>query len=765
MATTIRTFPNSASLQNALDRQRAASKSPAHIPADRREHIISQLIPYVSAIFEPDDIVEIRLLPWGESRWCEVRDLLSIIPWMYSGNLCNQNVYIGLNPRPAIGAKGDTCIITARSLCVDFDGINTTDAMRRIESAGPPRPTVILNSGHGCWAYWRLAQPMDDLGRWSQFQRGLAHAVGSDPKIHNPERIARLPGFKNHKPPTADAVLIESDHSRVYPLGDLTRYIPTAKVDERLFAPPVPATINEGQRNNLLMSLAGTMRRRGMDQASIEAALLAENRSKCDPALSDDEVKAIAASVAKYDPAEAMRTNSRWSPMPVHLFPEAVRAYVEQTAAAAGCDNAMVAMPLIAALGSAIGNARQIRLKDGWDEPPIIWSGVIARSGSKKSPGMKLATRHVMREQQRLTEKFQQQFKDYEHDLAAYNTMDKAKRPPEKPSPPKPVHVVVSDTTFEALADRLRYAPHGLLAARDELSGFLKSFGEYKGGNGSDVQGYLSCFNASPMKIDRKTGDQATIFIPRPHVSITGTIQPGILRRAFTGEFFDNGLAARFLLAMPPDYASGWTEGTIERDTIESIDRLFIILYGLQSDSHNESVTLTPTPAALKLFKSFVNRNGDEINAMSDDRLRASWSKLEAYAARLALILQLVRDALTIGEQPPCPPPVVDVTAMESGISLVEWFKGETRRIYAMLDYESETDHRRELVEYIRSSGGSVTVRELQRHSRKYATSEAAEAALEQLVGAGLGRWEVVKPDGPGQPSRVLILALLPVDS
>jgi len=58
--------------------------------------------------------------------------------------------------------------------------------------------------------------------------------------------------------------------------------------------------LRAGQRNTGLTSLAGTMRRRGMSQAAIEAALLAENRQRCNPPLSDAEVREIAASIARY---------------------------------------------------------------------------------------------------------------------------------------------------------------------------------------------------------------------------------------------------------------------------------------------------------------------------------------------------------------------------------------------------------------------------------------------------------------------------------
>jgi putative DNA primase/helicase len=53
-------------------------------------------------------------------------------------------------------------------------------------------------------------------------------------------------------------------------------------------------------RNNFLTSLAGTMRRRGMSEAAMDAALQAENISRFQPPLDQSEVCAIAKSVARY---------------------------------------------------------------------------------------------------------------------------------------------------------------------------------------------------------------------------------------------------------------------------------------------------------------------------------------------------------------------------------------------------------------------------------------------------------------------------------
>jgi hypothetical protein len=83
-------------------------------------------------------------------------------------------------------------------------------------------------------------------------------------------------------------------------------------VIERLTVRPPMATatvqasqqaLGKGSRTNTLVSLAGTMQRRGMSLEAIEAALLAENAAKCAPPLPEAKVRAIAVDIVKRYPA------------------------------------------------------------------------------------------------------------------------------------------------------------------------------------------------------------------------------------------------------------------------------------------------------------------------------------------------------------------------------------------------------------------------------------------------------------------------------
>ncbi len=67
----------------------------------------------------------------------------------------------------------------------------------------------------------------------------------------------------------------------------------------------VGEVIPDGNRNGTLTSLAGTMRRRGMGEAEIFAALEVTNRLRCNPPLPVEDVRRISESVARYEPANA----------------------------------------------------------------------------------------------------------------------------------------------------------------------------------------------------------------------------------------------------------------------------------------------------------------------------------------------------------------------------------------------------------------------------------------------------------------------------
>lgn len=430
-----------------------------------------------------------------------------------------------------------------------------------------------------------------------------------------------------------------------------------------------------------------------------------------------------------------------YEPFPVDELPRVLRDFVVAVSNSMRCDPAFVVLPALAALGAAIGNTRRLMIKRRWYEPPILWTCVVADSGVKKTPPYKEVLRRIrdrekqaQRDYQAAAMEYAREHKAWERDHAAWKKANDGSEPPEEPVKPIWLRFTVSDTTMEALAPILLENPRGVLLARDELRGWMGSFDRYtKGGAGADCSNWLSMYSVEPIIIDRKTGEPRTIYVHSPAVCVTGGIQPDILRRALTAEYFENGLAARLLMACPPRRKNVWTEEEIDEDTERKFGQLFDQLWALQpgTDAQGE-----PEPALLRLTEdakaAFIEYYGEHADEQVDldGALSAAWSKLEAAAARIALVLHFVRWAS--GEHSNMG--FVDVDTMSAAIAITKWFKSETRRIYDMLaESEGDRDTRR-LTEWLIKRGGTATVRDVQRGCRYLSEPGKAEEALQRLV-------------------------------
>src|SRR5262249_3470608 len=97
--------------------------------------------------------------------------------------------------------------------------------------------------------------------------------------------------------------------------------------------------------------------------------------------------------------------------------------------------------------------------------------------------------------------------------------------------------------------------------------------------------------------------------------------------------------------------------------------------------------------------------------------LAAAFSKLEEAAARFALLHHIVT-RVSRGEEILVP---VEKDSVEAGILLCLWFAREARRIYSTLSESEDQRKTRRLVEFIRTRGGKISARALQKsNSRKY---------------------------------------------
>jgi 5S rRNA maturation endonuclease (ribonuclease M5) len=449
-----------------------------------------------------------------------------------------------------------------------------------------------------------------------------------------------------------------------------------------------------------------------------------------------------------------------WTSFPTNLLPSPLDTFVHAAAHAIGCDEAFIAAPLLAALAGCIGNRAVLQLKPGWPVPAVLWVAVVADSGSHKTPALSAVLDFLHTREAIALRNHEASLQDYRLRLDLWRETKKEDRG-ERPSEPRePERLLISDITTEGAAVRLAVMPLGLLLHSEELAAWLYSHDVYrKGGRGPDAQRWLLAHDAKPWIIDRK--GQPTISIPRAAVSVVGGVQLPVLKRALGDEHFENGLAPRLLMVMPPRSVRVWREESVDQPVLDALNATFLSLIEMRplqdlDDGELRPEILTPSTDAKAHWVAWFNRHGQR-QADADGREASLLAKAESAASRIALILHLARVA---AKDPSASRTEIDLKSMQAGTALADWFANESLRVYAAMAESPEDHDRRSLVEKIkRRFSGRVTARQLRDASRRYRTPGAAEAALNDLVARGYGRWEHV-PAGPsgGRPTDVFVL-------
>tara|TARA_Y100001934_G_C12365317_1_gene783123 strand:- start:271 stop:2631 length:2361 start_codon:yes stop_codon:yes gene_type:complete len=436
-------------------------------------------------------------------------------------------------------------------------------------------------------------------------------------------------------------------------------------------------------------------------------------------------------------------------PFPINALPEPCRSLVSQGAAAIGCDTSLIALPLLAAAAGAIGNARRIKLKRTWKEPAILWAVTVARSGGRKSPGFDLGISGLSEIEDKEWTKYLDSENRYKCDLEQWK-MEDGKT--ERPEPPKLTRKIVREISVEQLAQILSENENGVILARDELAAWAGGFDKYRGGKGEEVAHWLEMHRGGKLTVDRKTGENKHIHVARAAVSITGTIQPRTLERILGRNHFENGLAARLLLAFPPSTQSEWNEIEVREESISPVRCVFEKLNSLEMSEDSlgnfEPVDLVLSSEAKERWVTFYNEHNEETHNLSHEYLAAAWSKLEGYAARLALIVNCIRSAQE-GVNPKCDSSI-SLDSIKSGISLVSWFKNETKRIYGLMTESENIQDSRKVMNWIEQKGGAATIRDVMRVGLCGANSERLNKAFTTLIQSGIGSWQNVKPKPRG---------------
>ncbi|NJL11257.1 MAG: DUF3987 domain-containing protein [Calothrix sp. SM1_7_51] len=160
-----------------------------------------------------------------------------------------------------------------------------------------------------------------------------------------------------------------------------------------------------------------------------------------------------------------------------------------------GVPAASFLIPLLPTAASLLNPKMKISVKRcmGWREPFIFYTGLVADSGSKKTPIINTITSPLTKLQVEEDARYEKAKDEYEIEFQEWKTAPEGEKG-EPPAPPTPLReFFVKDATREAL-DEIKASQQnaGFILIKDELSGLIGSHGAYKGGRGDDKESMLS---------------------------------------------------------------------------------------------------------------------------------------------------------------------------------------------------------------------------------------------------------------------------------
>lgn len=354
--------------------------------------------------------------------------------------------------------------------------------------------------------------------------------------------------------------------------------------------------------------------------------------------------------------------------MPREIFGDAW-GLLGDMAEGAGAPVEYVALGFLAACASLIGGKRRVQPYTGahWQEPCILWTGLVGDPSSNKSPALDRVTDALREMEKGHAEKHKERLLVWNADmerakldraswladvkLAADDGRSTPPMPADANEPPLPQRrrLLVQDSTPEGLGVILAGNPAGTLHHRDELAGWLTSFDRYTPGG---REFWIEAYGGRPFVIDRK-GSIEPVTIPFNGVSVVGGIQPEKLADALFGRGKpDDGLVARFLWAWPDKAPYHRPRRCADMGVLQNLyGRLDGLEWAINQAGENVAAVLPLDDDAADVFEAFERENrdaGDDAGGL----FKSFCGKLPGMVLRLALVSQYSRWAYSGGPEP-----------------------------------------------------------------------------------------------------------------
>jgi hypothetical protein len=242
--------------------------------------------------------------------------------------------------------------------------------------------------------------------------------------------------------------------------------------------------------------------------------------------------------------------------LPPGVVPAIIEAAARDHALRLGIEAGASAAALITAMGSLVhaGNSLQMRQVDtGWTVRPILWTAIVAESGTNKSATLSYAMEAVRSVNDKLANEYAialQKFNAQQPLPGRRRTISIVESSPAErnelefaPEEPRLRQKIINNATTEAIADILANNPEGVLNFRDELSGFFGGMDLYHEKGGIDRSYWLEAKDGGGFTVNRRRSKP--IVVKNNAVTVLGAIQPDVMRNIGDG-LVDDGLLQRF---------------------------------------------------------------------------------------------------------------------------------------------------------------------------------------------------------------------------
>lgn len=364
---------------------------------------------------------------------------------------------------------------------------------------------------------------------------------------------------------------------------------------------------------------------------------------------------------------------------PIDVFPKPVRQIITATNESLNFPIDFIGASILYAVSVAVGNTHRIELMKGFDQNAVLYLAIVGRAGTNKSHPLSFALKPI---EERDNLKFQQ----WQHEKQEYDrvvSLSKKEREQQGiAEPKKPVweQHLVTDFTPEALTEIHKFNKRGIGVYVDELASWFKNFNRYN--KGSEEQFWLSNFNSKPIRVNRKTSDPS--YIPLPFIPVIGTIQPGILNE-LAKDRTENGFLDRLLFVFPDELKkSYWSENEINNviiDNWRSIVSSLLHLPFIQDEQLNpQPEILRFTPEAKQCLFKWQHELTDHANKPENETISGICAKIEQYALRLSLCLEMLRYACGESNKK-----AVGIEAVLGALQLINYFKRTALKVHSII--------------------------------------------------------------------------------